>query len=129
MLQLHGWLSGFQFLRVGDDALGFLDQGANALGVSLGMAVAGQRIGAAAGFNQNIRPHETRLDMDGGDLGNADADLVLAEPRTLVADDRAVGHFDDRGEKMVPPGPAAGAKRFRVHTATVIQALSLGNRI
>lgn len=83
------------------------------------MPVRGQRIATAAGFDQDVRPPKTCLDMDGRHLADADADLVLAEPRAFVADDGAVRHLDDRGKKMVSQGPPAGLKFFRFHAGTV----------
>ena len=69
----------FHLLRSALSSLGSLDQSANALCVRLGMAVAGKRIGTTTGFNQNIRPDDARLDVDGGDLGEIEANLVFAE--------------------------------------------------
>jgi hypothetical protein len=59
------------------------------------------------GFDQDVRPDDSRLDMDGRDLGDADADLVLAEPRAFVPDDRLVRHLDDGGEKKIAARPPA----------------------
>jgi hypothetical protein len=110
-----------QSLRAVQSSLRFLDQCANALCVRLGVAVAGKRVGAATRFNQDVRPDEARLDMDGGDLGEVEANLVLAEPRALVSDDRPVRHHNDRGEQVIPARPAARAKTFRIHAVTVTQ--------
>ncbi len=96
-----------------------LDEFANAAGIALGVAVAGERVGAAAGFDEDVRPDHAGFDVDGGHLGNADADLVLAEPRTLVADDRLVRHFDDGGKEVVAAGPAAGFESFRFHAGSL----------
>ena len=79
------------------------------------MAVARQRVGAAGRFNQDFRPENSRLDMHRRDLGNADADFVLAEPRTLVTDDRLIRHLDDGGKQEIPARPPAGLKCFRRH--------------
>jgi len=44
------------------------------------MAVTDQRIAAAGRFNQNIRPDDSRFDVNGRHLRDADADFILAEP-------------------------------------------------
>src|ERR1022692_2781449 len=110
-----------QPLRAVQSSLRFLDQCANALCVRLGVAVTGKRVGAATRFNQDVRPDEARLDMDGGDLGEVEANLVLAEPRALVSDDRPVRHHNDSGGQVIPARPAARAKTFRIHAVNVIQ--------
>ena len=66
--------------------------------------------------------------MDRGDLADTEADQVLAEPRTLVADDRPVGHLDDRGKEMIAARPATGAKGFSIHIVTVVQSTGLSQR-
>lgn len=81
------------------------------------MAMAGERVRAAAGFDQDVRPDEARLDVDGGDLADADAYLVPAEPRALVADDRPVRHLNDGAKQMIAAGPAARLESFRCHAA------------
>jgi len=55
------------------------------------------------------------LDVDGRHLGDADADFVAAEPRSLAADDRLVRHFDDGGKQEIPARPTARLKYFRRH--------------
>src|SRR5580704_9912920 len=75
-----------KFFAFGNDSLGRLDQIAYTQGVGLRVAVAFERVGTAAGLNQNVRPNNSRLNVDGRDLGNTDADFVLAEPRAFVAD-------------------------------------------
>src|SRR5690348_2410967 len=72
-----------------------LDQCLDPQGVGLAMAVAGKRIGATRGLNQNIGPDQAGVDMDRGDLAQADADFVVAEPRTLPSRDSFVADFDD----------------------------------
>ena len=93
------------------------------------MTVAGKRVGAATGFNQDVRPDDASLDVDRGDLVDTDADLVFAKPRTLAAYDRPVRHHNDRRENMVPASPAACAKDFRIHAVTLIQEAGLSNWI
>lgn len=66
------------FLRAFWNCLSFFDQRANALRVRLCVSVAGKRVGATTGFNQDGRPDDASLDVDGRDLADADADL--AEP-------------------------------------------------
>ena len=91
------------------------------------MAVAGERVGAATGFNQYVRPDNAGLDVDGGNLVDADTDLVLAKPRTLVTDDGIVRHLDDCGEDVISAGPAAGLKHFRIHRVALNQEMVLSN--
>ena len=62
----------------------------------------GQRICAACGLNQDVRPDDARFDVDGSDLCDADAHFIAAEPRALVPDDRLVRHLDDGGEQEIP---------------------------
>ena len=90
------------------------------------MAVTGERVRAAAGFDQDVRPDDARLDVDGRDLADADADLILAEPRTLVADDRLVRHLNDGAKQMIPPRPAACLESFRCHAAILLQEAGFG---
>jgi len=99
------------------------------LGVGFGMAVASERVRATAGFNQDVRPENTGFDVDGGDFGDADADLIFAKPRTFVTDDSLIRHFDDCWKKMVSTSPPASAKDFRIHAATLIQEAGLSNWI
>ena len=58
-----------------------------------------------------------------------DVDLIPAEPRALMADDRLIRHLDDRAEKMIPASPAAGAKNFGIHFTTVVQKAGLSKWI
>lgn len=44
------------------------------------MALASERVRTAARFNQDIRPDDASFDVNGGDLVDADADLVFAKP-------------------------------------------------
>src|SRR5665213_982955 len=95
--------------------------------VRLFVTVTRQRVAAAARFDQNIRPDDPRLDMHRRDLGDADADLVLAEPRALVPDDSLVRHLDDGGEKKISVRPAARFEKFRSHSRTLNQSAESGN--
>ena len=111
-------LGQFEFFAFGDDSLGCLDQIADAEGVGLGMAVAFERVGAAAGFDEYVGPNNSRLYMDRSDFGNADADFVFAEPRAFVADDGHIRDLDDGAKKEISLCPATGFKRFRRHGTT-----------
>ena len=84
-------------------------------------------IAAATGFDQDVRPDQAGFDMHRRDFDDADADLILAEPRTFVADDRPVVHLNDRAEKVVAFRPPACFENFRIHTATLVQEVNLGN--
>src|ERR1035437_9431562 len=91
------------------------------------MAVTRQRAAAAARLDQNVRPNHPRLDMHRGDLADADAHLVLFEPRPFMPDDRLVRHLNDGGKKKIAPRPATRLKYFRSHGDTVIQKIGLIN--
>jgi hypothetical protein len=95
--------------------LGGFDQFADALGIGLFVAMASERVGAAAGFDEDIRPNHPDFDMDGSNAGNADAHFVLAEQGALVADDGLVRDFNDGGEEKIPSRPATCSKCFRNH--------------
>ena len=68
------------YLSAGQIALGRFNQFADAPRVGFPMTVTRQRVGPAAGFDQNIRPDEAGIDMHGRHPGDADAHFVLAEP-------------------------------------------------
>src|ERR1039457_4961132 len=52
-------------------SLRLLNQFPDAARVSLSVSMTRQRIGAAGGFNQNVRPNDSGLDVNGRDLGDA----------------------------------------------------------
>ncbi len=79
-------------------ALGGFDEFADALGIGFFMAMASERIGATAGFDEDIRPNHPDFNMDGGDTGNADAHFVFAEPGAFVADNGFVRDLNNGGE-------------------------------
>ena len=89
----------------------FLD----AEGIRFAVTVAGQRISAARRFDQDVRPDQTDLDMNRGDLLHADADFVPTEPRTLAPDHSFVVYFDDCGKEEIAFCPTAGLKCFGGH--------------
>ena len=91
------------------------------------VAVAGQRVGAAAELIEKVRPDDAGFDMHRCNFGNADADFVLAEPRAPVADDRLVRDLDDRAEQMISARPPACLEQFCIHTAIAIENIGLGN--
>jgi hypothetical protein len=111
-------LGQFEFFAFGNDSLGGLDQIADAQGVGLGMAVTLEGVGAAAGLNQDVRPNDSGLDVDGSDLGNTNADFVFAKPRAFVADDGHIRDLNDGAKKEISFRPPAGFKRFRRHGTT-----------
>lgn len=102
-------------------ALRLLDELTDALRVGFTVAVAGQRIAAAAGFDENVRPDHAGLDVDRRDLGNGDADFVLTEPRAFAADDRLVRDFNNGAEQMIAARPPAGFENLRRHAGSIIQ--------
>jgi len=93
------------------------------------VAVTRQRIAAAGRLNQNVRPNDSRLDVNGRDFGDADADFVAAEPRSLATDNRLVRHFDNGGKKKIAMRPAARLKYFRSHDDSVIQKCGLSKLV
>ena len=94
----------------------------DATGVGFRVAVTRQRVAATGRFNQNVRPKDSSFDVNGRHLGDADADFVLAELRSLVPDDRLVRHFDDGGKKEIPARPTARLKCFRSHDRIIGQS-------
>src|SRR5208282_2569532 len=95
--------------------LRLLNQFPDAPRVGLSVSMTRQRIGAAGGFNQNVSPNDSGLDVDGRDLADADADFVTAEPRAFVADDGLVRHLDDGGKQEIPVRPPACLECLRCH--------------
>ena len=110
----------FQFLRIARNSLGFLHEGANALGIFFGVTVAGERVGAAAGFDQDIRPQEAGLDVDGSHFVDADADFIDAEPGALASNYRPLGDFDARGKKKVALCPTTGLENLGCHKCLAV---------
>lgn len=104
------------------NSLRFFNKLADALRVGFAVAVAGERIAAAGGFNEDVRPDHAGLDVHGRDFGDGHADLVLAEPRRLAADDGAVVDFDDGAEEMIATRPPAGFENFRRHGGSIVQS-------
>jgi hypothetical protein len=98
-------------------SLRYFHQLPDATRIGFPVTMARQRVAAAGGFNQNIRPDESRFDVDGRNLGDTDTDFVAAEPRAFVADDRPVRHLDDGGEKKISMRPPARLKCLRSHDA------------
>lgn len=96
-------------------SLEVLNEVADAFGVAPGVSVAGERIGPAARFNENVRPNQPGFDVDGRDFGNADADFILAKPGTFAADDGKLRDFNDGGKEEVATRPMTGFKNFRRH--------------
>src|SRR5690349_20191205 len=82
--------------------------------------MAGQRVAASGRFDQDLRPYHTGLDMHGSHLENAHADFILAEPRALAPDHRAITDFDHGGEQQVSPCPTAGLKCLRWHIVRLL---------
>lgn len=121
-------LGQLQFLHAVHGSLGLLDQGANASGVRFAVAVAGKRVGATTRFNQDVRPDEARLDVDGGHLGEIDANLVLAKPGAFVSEDCPIRHHNDRGEQVIPARPTARSKIFRIHALLWFRKLQFAIR-
>ncbi len=79
------------------------------------MAMAGDRIGAAGGFNKDIGPNHAGANMDGGDFGDADGHFVTTEPGAFVSRNGFVADFNPGREKEIPPRPATRSKHFGWH--------------
>jgi hypothetical protein len=80
------------------------------------VAMAFERVSAATGFDEDVRPNHPDFDMDGGDTGNADAHFVFAKPGAFAADHGFIRDLDDGGEEKISARPATGLKCFRNHT-------------
>lgn len=78
--------------------------------------MARQRISSPRGFDQDLRPKQAGFDVDRGDFGDADADLVLADPRAFAPDYGFIRHLNVRGEEQIAASQAAGTKDFRWHS-------------
>lgn len=88
------------------------DQIANALRVSLAVSMAGDRVGAARGFDTNFRPEHARGNVHRRNLRHGNAFLVAAEQARLHAADPLRTDNEARGKNKVALGPAARGKSF-----------------
>jgi hypothetical protein len=89
--------------------IGF-DQIANALGVGFAVAVAGDGVGAAGGFDDDLGPEDAGGDVDRGNLGHANAFFVAAEKARFDAGDALRADDEAGGKEEVALGPAAGGE-------------------
>ena len=105
---MYGCLVGLLLFRV--ECLVVLDQFLDANSVGLRVSVTRQWIRASGGFDEDVRPEDAGLDVDGSDFADADADFVAAEPRTLPACNGLLVDFDDGWEKKIAARPTAGLK-------------------
>src|SRR5580698_3678657 len=95
-----------------------LDQIADALGVGFAVAVAGDGVGAAGGFDDNLGPEHAGGNVHGSDFRHGDAFFVAAEQARLHAGDALRTDDQASGEEEVAGGPAAGGEGLggrRVH--------------
>ena len=81
------------------------------------MPLAGQRVGTAGGFDDNFRPDHAGFDMNGGNFGHADADLISPEPAALLAGDRLFADLNKGWKNKIASGPPTGLERFNGHGA------------
>src|SRR5882724_243313 len=88
------------------------DEVADALGVGLAVAVAGDGVGAAGGLDANVGPDHAGGDVHGGDLGDGDALFIVAEPARLHAADPLRTDDELGREEEVALRPAAGGEGF-----------------
>src|SRR5439155_6788144 len=95
--------------------LGVFDEFFDAEGVGFSVTVAGERVGAAGRFDENIGPDDARFDVNRSDLAEADADFVYAKPGTFAAADGFVADLDVGREQPVAARPTAGLEGFGRH--------------
>src|SRR5437588_2309277 len=74
--------------------LGALDQFFDSLRVGFVVAMTGNGIGPAGGFDQNLGPDQTRFDMHRSHFADAHAHLVHSEPGPFAAADGFIANFD-----------------------------------
>src|SRR5271169_4070170 len=74
------------------------------------MAVAGNGVGAAGGFDPNLGPKHSGRYMYGGDLRHGDALVVAAKPARLHAAHTQGADHESSREQKIALGPAAGRK-------------------
>src|ERR1051325_5690894 len=79
------------------------------------VAGAVNRIGAAAGFDPDVRPQDAGFDVDTGDVLDVHGVFIASEPTALDMFHALRTHYNYGGEKMISTGAAAGDKRFRLH--------------
>ena len=91
------------------------DELLDAARVRFGVSVTGQRIAAAGRFDQDIRPQDAGLDVDGSNFVDADADFIDAEPGAFVPNHRLVGNFDAGWEKRIALRPTTGLENIGCH--------------
>src|SRR2546422_921113 len=95
--------------------LGILDQFLDSPCISFAVPMAGDRIRAARGLDQNLGPDQSGLDMHRGHLTDAHAHLIQAKPRSLAPAHRFVAHLDISREKQIASRPPARSKNFCWH--------------
>jgi hypothetical protein len=95
--------------------LRILDQLFNPLRIGFGMTVTAHRVGAARGFDKNLRPNHSRLNVNRSHFAYCDAHFILAEPRSFATRHSFVADLDDRWKEKISLGPAAGSEDFDWH--------------
>src|SRR5438034_2921042 len=88
------------------------DEFLDAAGIRFAVAVAGQWVRPARRLDQNVRPDQPGFYMNRGDLLNADADFVPAEPGSFAPHHGLFADFDDRGKEKIAFCPPAGLECF-----------------
>src|SRR5580698_10548321 len=89
-----------------------LDQVADALGLGFAMAVAGDGIGPAGGFDDDLGPEYAGGNVYGRDLGDRNAFFVAAEQARFYPGDALSVHHESGGEEEIAGGPTAGGESF-----------------
>jgi hypothetical protein len=95
-----------------------LDQTADALRIGFAVAVTGNRIGAARGFDDDLGPEDAGGNMDGGNLRHGDALFVAAKQPRLDPGDALRTDDQTRREEEIALRPTArreGCGGRRVH--------------
>ena len=84
------------------------------------MPMAGKRVGASRGLDEDVRPEESRIDADTRHPEQVDGHFVAGKPGALSPRHGGVRDLYPRGEQVVPLGPSAGLEGLEGH------GLSLG---
>src|ERR1700731_2540354 len=74
------------------------------------MAVAGDGISAAGGFDANLRPEHASGDVHGSNLRHGNSFVVAAKPTRLHAAHAQGADDDAGGKKKIVLSPAAGSE-------------------
>ena len=99
--------------------LQFFDQLLDAAPLCFCVAMAGERIRAPRGLNQDVPPEDAAFEVDRGSFVNTHAHFVQREPGALAAYDRFVRDFNAGWEQEVLTRPPACGEYFGCHTSVL----------